>query len=85
MMSEQVVASYVKYNFLRVMEVLLIIASVFFTMQFNIRSQGEMLESLNAKNEQVTTILHGLVVTVAKIQTEQAYMKDDIKSLEGRH
>jgi len=84
-MSEHVVASYVKYNFLRVMEVLLIVSSVFFTMQFNIKAQGEMLTTLNAKNEQVTQILHGLVVTVAQMQTEQAYMKDNIEKLEGRH
>ena len=74
--------SYFKHNLVRVAEVLLIIGSVFVTMQYNIKSQGEMLLQLSNKNDQQTQVLHGLVVTVATIQTEQNNMKDDIRDLE---
>jgi uncharacterized membrane protein len=80
-MTNKVVSSYIKYNFLRVAEILVILASVFFTMQFNIQTQGEMLKGLQSKNEQMTVILNGLVVSVATIQSEQGHIQQDLDRL----
>ena len=78
------VKSYVRYNLVRVAEVLVIIASVFFTMQYNIKAQGEMLLQLSKKNEEVTAVLHSLTITVATMQAEQKHIRKDLDKLERK-
>ena len=78
------IKSYMQYNFLRVAEILLILGTMFLTMQYNIKSQGELLIQLSQENKQTTMILNGLVVSVATIQTEQSNIRKDLDKLERR-
>lgn len=75
---------YIKSNFIRFIELMFVIGTLFVTQQMNIKSQGEAQARMLQESMLMAVVVQELVVSVARIQTEQSNMKEDVRTLERK-
>lgn len=75
------IGEYLKSNFVRLAEVIVVVTAVFVTMQHNVKVQGDVLERVVKQQEKQSEMSANLAIAIAELAVRVKDIEGDTKEL----